>query len=252
MYFYKSLNKESGEKFTFYKVILVYNTESQNYVTVKDLLEITWLTWTHFPTKPLFCKIESSTFYQDRAIGDVPNFMSHGLKNCISSLKKKKAWTISILYFILVILSFMKIRDSFPGFPISSNLGLLPWGKRKQNSFKESHKLNIAAYRQHIIKKLTVRLKGKMNFNAFHSFLLSWGFANWVALIVNSLDLHLAGQAIPHSRGWGKCRASFAEVWCSGKVLCACRALTGLTFCVSHEALHLAFGIQISWASCVG
>lgn len=132
--------------------------------------------------------------------------------------KKKKAWTISILYLILVILSFMKIRDGFWGFPVSSNLGLLPWGKRKQNSFRESHKMNIAAYGQHVIKKLTVRLKGKMNFNAFHSFLLSWGLANWVALIVNSLDLHLAGQAIPQSQGWGKCRASFGEVWCSAKI----------------------------------
>lgn len=108
----------------------------------------------------------------------------------------------------------MKIRDGFSGFPISSNLGLLPQGKRKQNSFRETHKLNITTYRQHVIKKLTVRQKGKMNFNAFHSFLLSWGLAKWVALIVNFLDLHLAGQAIPHSQGWGKYRASFGELWC--------------------------------------
>lgn len=74
---------------------------------------------------------------------------------------------IIFLYFIVVTLSFTKIRDGFSGFSVSSNLGLLPQGKRKQNSFRESHKLNITAYRQQVIKKLTVTLKGKMNFNGF-------------------------------------------------------------------------------------
>jgi len=37
------------------------------------------------------------------------------------------------------------------------------------------------------IKKLTVRLKGRMNYSVSHSLPSSWDLANWVALMLSSL-----------------------------------------------------------------
>lgn len=96
------------------------------------------------------------------------------------------------------------------------------------------------AYRQHIIKKLRVRLKARVNYNVFHSLLLSWGHANWVALTLNS-DLHLAIQAIPHGQEIMKVRSVFLGSVVQYKVLCVhARDLPGLTSCVLHKAPSLA------------
>lgn len=105
------------------------------------------------------------------------------------------------------------------GWLLNTSYFLQSWtaSLRNKSSSRESHKPNIMAYRQHIIKKLTVRLKGRMKYGTFPSPLLSGGLANWVALTLNSIACVQQARVSHTARGSWKRRASFYGAWWGAK-----------------------------------